>query len=250
MASEATLGMLSGLGGALQEVGSDVFKKALADDIEQQREKRQEATQERKLQRERVRNATTYDPKQDTPFERDGVVMVQRRAIDGTVLDDALATEPQMQSFRLADQERRLKLEDLTSKSKINQFKLGRLETEAAQDDEMFAATLDGKRAQAEADRARAANPGGRRTSLDAEVDGPVALSDVAAALADEQEDLVKEYALTRSEALELSRQVLAAARREGKDPVDTFRRALPEFVARRDKGKKPAASKGLNLGG
>lgn len=248
MASEGSLGLLSGLGGALQDIGSDVFKTALADDIEKQREARKEEREDRKLQRERVRNATTYDPKQDTPFTRDGVVMMQRHAIDGSPLDSVLANESQLQAFNAAENERKIKLEDLTTRANINKFKHDRLTTDAKQDDDMFAARLDTERSQAEANRARAAAAGrsgtGRR-SLD-EDDEPVTATDVADALVGEYEDQVEQYGLTPSQATDLAMSAIQDARASGKDPKDVFRLALPRYVDNmRAKGYKVGKKSG-----
>lgn len=237
-------GALMGLGEGLQQAGKawqDRDKQKLADQLEREREERAEARAIAKEERTAQRLASTVAEQRPEQDENGVWYMRGYNASGEPIGQPRIATEGELQAARTAREKDRLTLEDLATKAEINRFKAGRLETEAAQEDQLFGQKLRAGEADIGATNAQAdyyRSGGSRRRPLAEEDTGPVPTVDVAKALVEEYADLNEEFGLTPSEAMELASRVLRTAREQGKDPADTYRRAVPEFRARKPLGK------------
>lgn len=247
----ASWGLLAGLGQGLQQAGQmwDAQRKEkLAQELELAREKRAEQRQLAKEEREAKRldeTVASYKPVVDDNgtvwmqgFNSAGAPRGERRAASQTEIED----------FNRQRDKDRLSLDKLVAEADTAKFKAGRLSTEAGQDDELFGlrkrqleASISETQAQAAERRANAA----RRTS-DKDTDkneGPVPLSDLAESMVSEYSDMFEQYGLSHSDSLEVARAAINTARREGKDPVDVARRALPAYDKWRQ-GRKKSSTK------
>src|SRR5690606_7124299 len=124
----------------------------------------------------------------------------------------------------------RLTLEGLVADTDTKKFKAGRLETDAAQDDAKHNLSIRSLESSISANQALAAQ---RRAKISNDTGTPPTVHNTASALIDSEKGLVDSYTrgedapLTYNEAMEVARAAIVAANREGKDPSDTFRRAL-----------------------
>lgn len=238
-------GALMGLGEGLQQAGKawqDRDKQKLADQLEREREERAEQRAIAKEERTAQRLATTVAeqrPQQDS----NGVWYMQGYNAAGTPIGEPrIATEGEIQSARMARDKDRVSLDKLTADAELAKFKADRAPLESEQEDRLFEQKLRAGEADIGATDAQAAyyRSGGSRGrgGLEAEDTGPIPTVDVAKSLVEEYEDLNKEFGLTPSEAMELATRVIRTAREQGKDPADTYRRAVPEFRARKPLGK------------
>lgn len=243
----ADWGLLAGLGEGLTNFGNkwsadakEVVREKLAQEREARAEQRELAKEERTVARE-ANTVAGYRPE----IDGSGVLWIQGHNRAGDARGEKrLANQTELQQYKMEQDKQKLSLEDLTSRAAVNKFKAGRLETEAAQDDQAAQARLGLIGAQTAAANARASNPGGgrsSRTSLEKEA-GPVATSDLVTALVDEEKALFDEYDIPRSERLMLAKSVIREASSNGKDPVDALRQSLPHYIKLRAPAKKKSS--------
>lgn len=241
----ANIGLLGGLGDALQVLGGawSANKKAeLADKLEQEREARAEARALAKEERMRKRDENTTA---EFKIERDADGVTWRQGYNKfgqRTGERELAPAEDIKNYNFEEQKQKVTLENL-----IGQGKRAQEAHEASL--EYRDASTDAQRARAENYRSPKPRSGGSSRSIDS-VDGPVEDSSVALALLDEVKGMVKSEGLTDAEAYDVAIASIRAAQREGKDPIDVFRRTIPGYKARMGKSGTPAKkSGGLNLG-
>lgn len=245
------LALLEGIGAGFTAWGQrkDLeYKMKLAEQLEIEREKRAEEREIAREQRRAEREAATpasYKPEIDDQ----GNMWMRAYNAAGEPLDKRRpASQIEIEDFNRQREKDRLTLEGLVADTKTKTFNAGRLETEASQDDEMHGLRKQQLEASIAASRALATQRTASATrtgrSRDADNDpGPEQLSALAEAMVDEYPDMFEEYKLPHSDRIEVARAALIAARREGKDPLDVARRALPSFAKWRQ-GRKKSSTK------
>ena len=237
-------GALMGLGEGLQQAGKmwqERDKQKLAEQLEREREERAEARAIAKEERTAQREATTVAEQRPEQDENGVWYMRGYNSAGDPIGQPRIATEGEIQSARMARDKDKASLDKLTSDAELAKFKATRAPLEAGQSDQLFEQKLRAGEADIGATNAQAdyyRSGGSRRRPLAEEDTGPVPTIDVAKALVEEYADLNEEFGLTPSEAMELASRVLRTAREQGKDPADTYRRAVPEFRARKPLGK------------
>lgn len=231
-------GLLQGLGEGLTFIG----KSRLAEQLEIEREKRAKEREIERENRQAEREASTpasYKPEIDDQ----GRTWMRAYNAAGEPLDKRRpASQIEIEDFNRQREKDRLTLEGLVADTKTKTFNAGRLETEAAQNDEMHGLRRQKLETSITATRALANQRTASATRTDRGRDtdeGPVQLSALAEAMVRKYPDMFDEYDFPHSEKIELARAAIIAAQREGKDPLDVARRALPDFARRRNRSRR-----------
>ena len=239
------LALLEGIGAGFTAWGQrkDLeYKMKLAEQLEIAREQRAKEREIEKENRQAERAATTVASYKPEIGDKGNVWMRAYNAAGEPLDKRRPASQIEIEDFNRQREKDRLTLEGLVADTKTKTFNAGRLETEATQDDEMHGLRKQQLGASITATRAlgnqRAA--GATRTGRGRDTDeGPVQLSDLAEAMVRKYPDMFDEYDFPHSEKIELARAAMVAAQREGKDPVDVARRALPDFARRRNRSRR-----------
>lgn len=248
----ASWGLLKGLGEGLTNFGTDMSKRAMADKLEAEREARAEQREIDRETRAEARKAKVVASTELVP--RDGSYVKQYKNHLGEVIREEAANPDEIEKIGRQKKKEDLDLRGmeslLTGRDLDVQLKTKQLGTF----DEDRALDLQEQRSRIRENEAQAAAAGRRGSGssggggLEGSLAGSVAQSDVARALLDQEEGFVKQYmydeeknpeGLQYDEMYELARRSLDSARKQGKDPVDVFRRALPGFKARLRAGNK-----------
>ena len=239
-------GGLAGLGEGLQQVGTDMYKSALADRLEKDRELRAEERQKAKEARDEARADALV---QTTEFyeNADGALMKRSLNRKGDTLREDLATTDEIAKRRRdadkAKREEQMHSLDMDGKALRNALDTRRLED---YDEDK---SLDRQLRQAQINAANYRASGRGRGSLeDTVVDGatpPAAnLGKAVLEILSTNKpiiDLMGEDVASGPELEELARESLLVGAREGVDPHSIFQRTLRRWA--KDKQATPATT-------
>lgn len=237
-------GLLQGLGQGMQQAGQmwdAKQKQKLAEQLELAREERAEQRQLAREERQAARAENTVASWVPVMGE-DGVLWYQGVNSAGTPKGERrLANQSEIEEFQRQRQKDQLSLDGLVADTQTKQFKAGRLETEAAQSDELFGLRRRSLEADIGAAQALASQRRSKASGKSDTADTEVPLSDLAEAMVKEYSTMFGDYDMPHAQKLEVARAAITTARREGKDPVDVARRALPAFDKWRQGRSKPS---------
>lgn len=254
MVSIGVLGAMKGLGDSVADLGSAYLKSKLADELEQGRENR--AYQRKKdyaiweQQQKDIHDTTTYDPSKDTTFiGEDGVIMTQRKSINGTPLDTVRASPQQIQEFNSKEEERRLSLDSITAdieskrataasnnaNARLHTAQAEEVAADAASERALRSAQARAATTNANASMISARNRGsGENSSSDS---SSVSLMTGAQDLLNQFPSLVNTYTkgdnpkLTEAQVLDVARSSIIHAAKKGKDAASVFKNALAIYA-------------------
>lgn len=239
-------GGLAGLGAGMQQVGTDMYKSALADRLEKDRELRAEERQKAKEVRDAARDDAIV---QTTEFyeNADGVLVKRSLNRKGDTLREDLATTDEIAKRRRdaekARREEQMHSLDMTGKALSN----AKGERELADYDDDRGLRRELTRAQINAANYRASGSG-KGSLEDTVVSGatpPAAnLGKAVLEILSTNKpiiDLMGDNVASGPELEELARESLLVGAREGVDPHSVFQRTLRRWA--KDKQAAPATA-------
>lgn len=241
----ADWGLLSGLGAGLQQFGNTWTSNAkaeLAEKLAQQREDRAEARQIAREERQAQRLENTVASWKPVIGDEGVTYMQGFNAAGAPKGERRLANQQEIADFNRQQETNRLSLEELTSKVNTAKFKEGRLEQEAALDDEYSRARIAAQNASASASRSLANSRDSKSAGEDKTERDYVdyVLTNGKAIVSQYTGTQANPGVLTASEVDDIATRAARLGVAEQRDPIAIFKRMLEDAAAM----KKPTKIK------